>query len=90
MDYYARMLMILSLVELNFKQNAIATIEHFFDIGVEHCGAFKYLVLNINRFSTEIILDYTDSLEHTNNPNDRKRKHKKNSLLPKQNDNAIS
>ena len=43
-----------------FKNNVIATIERFFTHGAEYCGAFEYLVVNINQLSTEIILDYSD------------------------------
>ena len=60
-------------------------------VGVKHCGAMKYLGLNINLSTLEIILDQIDYInsEYINIPNDIK-KNEEDSLLPEENDNIKS
>lgn len=58
------------------KNSVIAPIKCTFTIAAWHCGAFKYVGLNINQSSVKIILDqidYIKSLEYIDIPNDRKK-----------------
>ena len=68
--------MISSLEELNFFLNkVINTIKRVFTIGSEHRAGFKYLVLNISRSNSEIIIDqvnYMKSVDHIIISNDKK------------------
>lgn len=74
------------------KNNVTAPMKCSLTVGVKHCGAMKYLGLNINLSVTEIILDqidYINSLKYINIPNDIK-KNEEDSLLPEENDNIKS
>ena len=58
-----------------FLNKVINTIKRVFTIGSEHRAGFKYLVLNISRSNSEIIIDqvnYMKSVDHIIISNDKK------------------
>ena len=90
MDYYADMLMISSLGELNFFFNKVINpIKRVFTIGSEHCAAFMYLSPNISQSNSEITIDqinYIKSIDYIAISNNRKNQ-KDDLLCKEENDN---